>query len=278
MEPRIRALALDIDGTLVASDKRIPEFTRREVARVVAEYGIPIFLVTARPPASARRISAELGVHAEIAAFSGALVEVRGEVGMTTLRSVPIDADTVMRSLELAADLPLHRGVYGRDFWAVSDMGYWGLREARNTAVWPQSVGTVAVDRAAREEQVFKVMFRGESEYLRTLEARLRPLSEAVFVHRTGNVLEYTAASARKFSALELLSAHHGVDTSEVMAFGDTVADHEMLESVGFGIVMGNAAPGVAPHAERTLSNDEDGVGMMLRRHFPTDQQFEPWT
>ncbi|MGJ0202797.1 HAD-IIB family hydrolase [Leucobacter sp. gxy201] len=288
-EPTIRALALDIDGTLIGSDKRVPAFTRSEIARVAEEYGAHVFLVTARPPSSARLIAQELGASVSYATFSGALVEARGAGTSTgtdgaygdslaTLRAVAIPAPTVARAGECAADLPVHVGVYGRDTWAVSDMGHWGLREARGTGVWPTDVGRPAVERAIGENETFKIMFRGEAEPLNELERRLVPLADEMFVHRSGNVLECTSVHARKFSAVEALCAHFGIGTDQVLAFGDTTADREMLESVGAGVLMGNAQPGTATGVEVTLSNDEDGVGMMLRRDFPTARPFDPWS
>lgn len=284
-EPTIRALALDIDGTLIGSDKRVPAFTRCEVARVAEEYGTHVFLVTARPPSSARLIAQGLGAPVSFATFSGALVEARGTGaeagagadGLTTLRAVAIPTPTVARAGECTAYLPVHIGVYGRDSWAVSDMGHWGLREARGTGVWPTAIGRPEVDRAIRETEAFKIMFRGEAEALSELERRLAPLEDEMFVHRSGNVLECTSVHARKFSAVEALCAHFGIGTEQVLAFGDTTADREMLESVGSGVLMGNAQPGTASGVETTLTNDEDGVGMMLRRAFPTARPFDPW-
>lgn len=284
-ERTLRALALDIDGTLIGADKRVPPFTRSEVARVAEEFGAEVFVVTARPPASARLVAAQLGVHASIASFSGALVEPRaGEASgdgaggsPQTLRAVPIARPVVIEALAAATGLPLHLGLYGRETWTVSDLGHWGLREARNTAVWPSASGAEAIDHAVTDQELFKVMFRGESEPLIDLEQRLRPLAGEVAIHRSGQVLEFTAAAARKFSAVELLCRHFGLSTSEVISFGDTDADREMLESTGVGILMGNAGDGVAEGVERTLMNTEDGVGMMLRRFFPTERVFDPW-
>lgn len=46
-----------------------------------------------------------------------------------------------------------------------------------------------------------------------------------------------------KGSALAVLSDHLGLSLTECMAFGDAMNDREMLESVGRGLIMGNAMP-----------------------------------
>ena len=63
-----------------------------------------------------------------------------------------------------------------------------------------------------------------------------------------------------------------------VSACGAVAADIAMLEGVGVGYLMGNANPNltVAAHVKRALSNDEDGIGVAPRKHFPSDKPFSP--
>ncbi len=91
-------------------------------------------------------------------------------------------------------------------------------------------------------------------------------------------MLEIISSDAVKLPALRALCAHFGITTDDVIAFGDTGADLEMLENVGHGVLMANAKASleVASHVERTLSNDEDGIGVILRKYFPTKAPFLP--
>jgi HMP-PP phosphatase len=60
-------------------------------------------------------------------------------------------------------------------------------------------------------------------------------------------------AGSNKGSALALLTQQLGIEMAECMAFGDAMNDREMLESVGMGLVMGNALPVLkqqAPHLQ----------------------------
>ncbi len=72
--------------------------------------------------------------------------------------------------------------------------------------------------------------------------------------------------------------AGSGFTLDEVIAFGDSESDVPMLEGCGVGVLMGNANPelDVALRVERTLSNDEDGIGIMLRKYFPSPRPFLP--
>ncbi len=268
----LRLLALDIDGTLIDSAKQIMPFTQQEVARVAAT-GVHPVIVTARAINASLIIERKLGVAASHIAFGGGTVRVRTGSGLTVLEEHPFERSDVALMLDAANGADVHIGVYTATEWHVSDLGFWGLREARNTSIWPDSVGDGSPLRALADP-VFKLMFRGLPEALAPIKETIDRELPGAFAHLSARVLEVT--TSRKHGALRALSDHLGIAPHEVIAFGDTEADVPMLEAAGVGVLMGNADPAlrVAPHVERTLSNDEEGVGLSLRKHFPTDAPF----
>ncbi len=270
-------LAVDIDGTLINSDKAIMEFTRSEIQRVTDEYGARLFIVTARGPESTAVIENRLGVSGSYATYGGALVWAREQDGsFTVLQETPLP-DAVVRGALAAVSDAVHVGVYSRDRWYVNELNYWGLREARNTAIWPEvrRIDDALVDAIG---SVFKIMFRGDEDDLAALERRLDALGDQAYVHNSGRVLEIISSDAVKLPAVRRLCIHFGGSLDDVIAFGDSSADVEMLENAGVGVLMGNARASleVAPHVERTLSNDEDGIGVILRKYYPTSAPFAP--
>jgi Cof subfamily protein (haloacid dehalogenase superfamily) len=269
----LAAIALDIDGTLITSDKVISPFTRSEIHRVAREYGVHVFLVTARSPQSTAIIERQLGLAASYASFGGAMVLAREGDRFEALLERPMDPDLVRDVLRRAQGSGAHIGVYRRDTWTVSAIDYWGLREARNTGLWPV-VGDVGPD--ADAEGVFKIMFRQDPVVLDPLGQRLAGIERSAFVHRVKRGIEIISSDAVKLPALRMLAQHHGVGLDQVIAFGDTEADAAMLDAAGVGVLMAGNDVAVGEHVERTLSHDEDGIAMMLRKHFPTDAPFEP--
>jgi hypothetical protein len=274
----LRILALDIDGTLIGSDKRIARFTTSEIRRVAETEGVHVILVTARGPQSTALIEEQLGVRSSYATYGGALVWAReADGGFTTLSETPLDGGATKRFVELATAADLHIGVYTRHDWFVNRLDYWGLREARNTSVWPSAVGADRVQPEASEsEPVFKLMFRGEGAALDALEGPLREVGAEAFIHRVPHVIEIISSHAVKLPAVTALTRHLGHELRDVIAFGDSLSDLELLENVGVGVLMANASKGLdaGPRIARTLSNDEDGIGVMLRKHFPTAAPF----
>jgi HAD superfamily hydrolase (TIGR01484 family) len=72
-KPRVRLVALDIDGTLLRSDKTVSPRTRAAVARAQSG-GVRVVLATGRRHPSARRVAEELGVELPLIVHNGALV------------------------------------------------------------------------------------------------------------------------------------------------------------------------------------------------------------
>ena len=60
----------------------------------------------------------------------------------------------------------------------------------------------------------------------------------------------------------------HGLESSEIMAFGDGDNDIDMLKFAGIGVAMGNAGDAVKAAADYvTASVDDDGIEKALE-HF----------
>ena len=59
------------------------------------------------------------------------------------------------------------------------------------------------------------------------------------------------------------------VSIDEVIFFGDSSNDIEMIENVGLGVAMGNALPQVKEKADEiALTNDEEGILCFLTNLF----------
>ncbi len=84
-------------------------------------------------------------------------------------------------------------------------------------------------------------------------------------------MLTLTAAGADKGAALSVACADMGLDTSQVVAFGDAEADVEMFRVAGASVAMGQATDHVKSMATAvTASNDEDGVALAVERLLAT--------
>lgn len=70
-----------------------------------------------------------------------------------------------------------------------------------------------------------------------------------------------------KASGIAQVMEYHGIDASEVMAFGDAMNDYEIIRFVGTGCAMTNGRPALRAVADRVIgSNIEHAVQSEMRR------------
>ena len=61
-----------------------------------------------------------------------------------------------------------------------------------------------------------------------------------------------------KATGIEQVMAHHGITRGEVMAFGDSMNDYEIIRFVGTGCAMANGRPALKAVANRVIGYNYD--------------------
>ena len=87
-------------------------------------------------------------------------------------------------------------------------------------------------------------------------------------VTRSSNtLLEIMEKGVTKADAVKRLCALKEIHMEHTMAFGDNYNDLEMLETVKYGIAMGNA-PGEIQKKAKTITrdNEHDGIACVLKK------------
>lgn len=100
-----------------------------------------------------------------------------------------------------------------------------------------------------------------------------RQLNGALDVFRSEPYfLEVVPTAINKANTLGALLEKLAIQSDEVIAIGDGVCDVSMLQMAGLGIAMGNAADSVKICADMvTASNDEDGVAIAVEKSILAD-------
>jgi hydroxymethylpyrimidine pyrophosphatase-like HAD family hydrolase len=116
---------------------------------------------------------------------------------------------------------------------------------------------------------VTKLIVRhGEMSVPALLEIALSHAGEAACVTTSGaDFVEIAAAGVHKASALDWVCRQHGITAAQTIAFGDMLNDLPMLAWAGHSVAVANAHPDLLAHIdETTLSNEDDGVAVVLER------------
>ncbi len=271
---RTRLLALDIDGTLLGSDKKIAPRTRAAVEEARAR-GVRVVLVTGRRHPSARSVAHDLGGHVPLVLHNGALIVEDGVV----LRVVALPREAACAAVRLGraggADPVVHCGLAGEGRLLIEGVAPSNTLLAYYLDKSQPDVSTVPDLEGALVEDPLQVMFGGTIEAMDALLPPLRAgLGGAVRIERTVyprhavGLLDVLHPAVGKAEAVAFLERRWGIDPAETMAIGDNWNDHEMLERAGVGLVMGNADPPMLQLGLPVLpTNDDEGVAVAIERY-----------
>lgn len=275
----IKAILLDIDGTLTNDEKQITPKTA-EALKAAQAKGIILVLASGR---------ADVGLHAfadvldmkenngVFVAFNGAksLNYQTGEIYFEQAMTVDQGKRVLehMKNFDVASciDYGPYMLTNNAYFTIMRDGAPWHIveYEAHNNSFLVREEADLA---AKVDWGINKILNAGQPEYLQGVwqemlapfEGELSAMFTAPFYY------EFTPLGVDKSRALRETFAALGIDQSEIIAFGDAQNDRTMLEWAGIGVAMGNAVDEVKAVADYvTLSNNEDGIAAALEKLCP---------
>ena len=263
----IKLLSIDIDGTLLRTDRTITPETVAS-CRAAQQAGCHIVLATARSPVGVEPLLHTLGLHGLVIASHGALVW--DAVGRTAMYEKTLDGATARTALDMARqiDPAIFVGVEVRDCWHTDRKV--AVPEADTARlVEPDSIGPLE---AVFNDPVTRLNLWGElgsiSGAALALQEELEQTGKARIIHSDPKLIQIISAQANKADALRWLAEHLNVQPLQVMAIGDADNDAEMIQWAGFGVAMGNAADSIKRFADAVVeSNDDGGVAKAIHRY-----------
>ena len=274
---KIRIVALDLDGTLLDSEKRLSPRNRAALERIAAR-GVLVVPTTGRFFGMMPEVVRDLPFVRYAITINGAQVYDRESGEAIVREEMPVDE--AVRIMETLDDFDVIYDCY-RNNWGwmtaalqakaaeyVPDEHYLKVvREFRR----PVPELKAHLRETAAEGGVQKVMLfsRNDDPSATALAAIRREVAERFPSIRvtasTWNDLELNSNAATKGNSLKRFAEHLGLALANCVSFGDGLNDLSMIEAAGIGVAMANAMPEVTAAANRvTLSNDEDGVAAAL--------------
>ncbi len=261
---RIDMVAIDIDGTLLRSDKKLHRDVR-DAVRGVCDRGKHVVLATARPPRSVKAIAEYLGLDTPSIHYNGALIHHR--VRKQHLHHLPLETRLGKQIIRYARRIDPSVTV------SVEILDKWYTDQVEDTLVTETSK-TFAPDHIGPLESFWhipatKIMFLAPPEKLGKVKAAIasRFGKHISLVVCDAHLIQIINRRADKGAALKHLADLHGIRQENVMAIGDAPNDAGMIRWAGLGVAMGNAWPDVKNHADFIApSNDNHGVADTLRQ------------
>lgn len=279
---RIKILALDLDGTLLTTDKRL---TPRTCAALyaAAEAGVEIVPTTGRffsgMPEELRRLPF---LHYAITVNGAQVYDIRKDCAISR-KEIP--AERAVRVLEFLDRFPVIYDCYQDNWgWMTRTM----LQQAEAFIPNAHSLHMVRTLRSPVDELkaylrasgrgVQKLqLFTPEEDLRERLLALLPAQFDALSVSSSlAWNIEINDEHANKGEALAALAAYLGVPMQQTMAIGDGLNDRSMICMAGCGVAMANAHPQILALADTvTASCDEDGAAQAIERHCLAKEAFD---
>jgi hydroxymethylpyrimidine pyrophosphatase-like HAD family hydrolase len=262
----VRALFLDIDGTLVGPSNCVSPRVRRSVGRA-REAGCEVVLCTGRSRVSAEPIAEQLGVRGYAILSNGAVVMHLGTREVLCRNLIPIPAALLAVRRLLAAGTPPQ--VYEDAVESARILYHPGFPVSHQNPdrhqPWPELAGSlpfqpICISTFGPEEQVRPVA--------ESLQADPVP---GTYVEQAGTYaawcLEVHHLDSGKCNALRRIAGRLGLRQEEILAVGDHINDIQMLRFAGTGVAMGNAQPEARAAADFVTGTlEEDGVAEAIER------------
>ena len=272
--PDIRLIALDLDGTLLGSDKQLSPENAAALAEAAAQ-GIEIVPATGRFYRGMPQVIRELPyVHYVISVNGAQVVDVTRQETVCGAEIAWERAVTVMERLD-ALDV-----IYDcyQDGWGWISQSFYDKAEQyaahiHSLKMLKELRTPVPELKAYLKEQghgVQKIQIFFRDMALREKMLKLLPAEFPDLVVTTSivNNIEINSRAATKGVALQKLAEYLNIPVAQTMAFGDDTNDIAMLQAAGVGVAMGNAYDKVKAAADYiTDSCDDNGVAHALQ-HF----------
>lgn len=274
----IKAVFFDIDGTLLNDMKKVSRSTLDAIQQL-RQAGILVGIATGRGPAFVEPYMENLGFDFAVT-YNGQYIISRDQV----IYQEQLPKPTLYRLIRYAAE-------HGKELSLGTSSGLVGSGIIRmGTSAVGQVISSFIPKRFSKsfERGVKKLVRRVRPQkHDRLLTLMREPIFQAVLVataEQTRQIetlfpqvtitrsspysADIIAKGQSKLKGISRLAEQFGFDMSEVMAFGDSDNDFDMLAGVGLGVAMGNAHHRLKSIARyTTASNNQDGISKALAHY-----------
>lgn len=277
----IRAIASDVDGTLLTSDHQLHPITAaalQQILQAVQDPALPLeyfFLATGKTrPGALRHIPSQLELHAGV--YSQGLYCVIGpndndDEQQQVVFSQTLPAQAVQAAEQFAKQHQLTLlGYYADQIFATADSCPQHLQDIHSK--YGEPVPILLETFGGRQWN--KLIWMGHDNDIlqnvyRPLLNQLAETHGATTTQAVPLMIELLPANCNKGVGVRKLCQALGIDPeTELLAIGDGENDKEMLEMAACGIALGNAVRVTKEAADICLveTNNEGGAGIALER------------
>ncbi len=264
-KPDIRLLAIDLDETMLTTEKTISPRTKAAIIEARSQ-GVVVTIATGRMYISALPYAQELEINVPLITYQGALIiTTEGQVLTHKTLSPSLSQELV----DFLKPYGHHVNLYmGHEMYIEKDSPevrkyqeqtrvYLNIIPEFKSFLAAQGVGATKFSLISTPEEVRRIMAEG----------KVRFGDQVQFMPSMPYFLEFGRPDIGKGRALAEMAADLGLAREQVMAIGDSPNDLDMIEYAGCGVVMANGLDFVREKADYiTADNNHDGVALAIEK------------
>lgn len=273
MAKKIRLVALDLDGTLLNSEKTISPRDLGALERL-HEMGVMMVPVTGRPAQGLPKAVLELpGLRYAVTSNGATIRDLKED---RYLLEKHLAVETALAVLEACSSFDMIREVFREGVGYLTQADLDRLREKYAGSPLLDYVLDTRVVLPGSLEDFLRADPRPVEEFFfltdspatkASLRETLAPLPDIGFADPFPNDLEVIAGGIDKGEAFLYLLDLLGISPQETIAMGDGGSDLPLLKAAGIGVAMENAVDYVKEGADWvTATCDEGGVALALEK------------
>jgi len=271
---KIKALAVDLDGTALLPDTSMGERTVRCLKGLV-DRGIQVMVCTGRAIESSQRYYSAIGATGPMVFFNGA--EVAEVPNVKMISSNLMGLDVIDYGIDLARSMDIHYQAFfppqGGSWEALLIEKQRPEAEMyhKHTGIVPVVTDLKAVIAKPEIKGCFKAMFICDPSLHDELRRKMgERFGDSIYMARSyPTFLEIMNAGVSKGEGLKTAMKCRGLKMEELIAFGDEENDLPMFSVAGFSAAPSSAKEKVREAADFVFgSNAEEGLAVFLEKLF----------
>lgn len=262
-----KIVVLDVDGTLITSDKQVTQKTI-EAIELIKSKGLLFAIATGRPVRSILTMVQSFKIdHLLDFIICSNGVETYDMHTKERKKTYPLSKTSVVEIGEIMKRFQIDYCLYEHDIVYASSNNEIVQQIAKRNFMRPIIMPMEALPIHETNKVVFTV---DESMYDTIYEFQQNFTHEKYHCFFTQpDLFEFVDKRVTKAEGIKAYIENKDISIEEVIAFGDAQNDIEMLSQSGLGVAMGNADDSIKAVAkDTTLSNDEDGIADYLFKLF----------
>lgn len=263
-------IALDLDGTLLDDNSKIPQ-KNKEVIQKLVDQGHLVVLATGRP------FHATIDIYNELDLKTPVITDNGGNIREPKNPKFQIVSDGI--PVKIAHDLFHYTKPHLESaFYSFGDhvYAYKYLDRLHNIFMGSQNAKIIHASFDELQHTPTGMIYLVKTSFMQDFENYINTkYPKDVGFRLWGSdskhaIYELYKFGSSKLSAIFWVAEHFGIDKSRIIAFGDGLNDIEMISGVQLGIAMPNGEKALKDVADLILdtTNHDAGVGLFLEKYF----------